>query len=97
VYKILWNEAVNASVTALCDSHWLTWWSGCILLLELVWLRREYIKQCNWLQFVVITDERFVGALRMGDETPRYLYNLSNGCSVCESGRIEICVGDITN
>ena len=50
-----------------------------------------------WLQCVVSTDERFMGALRMGDETPRYLHTLSNICSVCESGRVETCVGDVTN
>ena len=69
----------------------------CDFLTLCQWFGREAIKQCKWLHCVVSTDERFMGALRMGDETPRYLYILSKCCSVCESGRTEICVGDITN
>jgi hypothetical protein len=57
------------------------------------------MKQFNRLLSVVVsTEERFVGALRVGDRTPRYLNNLSKQLLiVCESGRIKMCVGDITN
>ena len=102
VYKLLWNEAVNVSVTALCDGRWLVWWSRGRLLLELVWLPyplsrvwKEDYKQFDWLHCLVSTDERFMGELRASNETPRYLCNLSNGCSVCESGRKKYVFGTL--
>jgi len=95
---------LNASITALCDSHWLTWWSRSKLLSESVWVpyRLSRIweggyKHWNWLQCAVSTDERFIEAFRMGNGTPRYLYNLSNVCSVCVDGRTEMCVPDVTD
>ena len=50
----------------------------------------------NWLLSVVIsTNDRFMVALRVGDGTPRYLNNLSIGCSGHKVGEYKCVLGTL--